>query len=628
LTIQGQAFETAAVQAPTLPIEIAFLLQRGVSHAALHRAAAAARRIGCTSDEALIKLNLLDEETYYRALAAEMGFAFLESDFAVSPQTRFPDALLLGMARLARETSGPDYVLAPAGLPVGWMLSRRRPFGRGFAIATPTALTRAVLRSCGAAIARSANALADAEPHRSYRGGASRAQKAAGLSTLACVVAAAAFAPRAALACFTVLSGLTFLAMVTVRLGAAREAPPVRPIRPSPRASDEALPTYTVIVPMRREHRVLPRLVASLRALDYPPPKLQAIIAIEADDHEMAAALSGMRLPAHFEVLVAPPGEPRTKPRALNIALAIARGEFVTVYDAEDVPSPDQLRLAVAAFAQAPANVACLQARLVIDNTDDNWLTRFFTTEYATLFDAINPGLAALDLPVPLGGTSNHFRTAVLRELHGWDAFNVTEDADLGIRLALAGYRVRDLPSATLEEAPSSWKPWFGQRIRWMKGFMQVVITHSRHPGAALKALGARRFLAAVTLTLGTVAAALGYPIFTLVTLLAMLNGTWLAASTLPEAFMSGLGLTLFSAGLAAMTVPAVIGLKRRRWWRLLPYVPLLPLYYGLVSIAAWQAVIELMRHPFRWHKTEHGFARTSRTGLLNGGAPADGGRD
>jgi len=161
-----------------------------------------------------------------------------------------------------------------------------------------------------------------------------------------------------------------------------------------------------------------------------------------------------------------------------------------------------------------------------------------------------------------------------------------------------------------------------------MKGFMQVVITHSRHPGAALKALGARRFLAAVTLTLGTVAAALGYPIFTLVTLLAMLNGTWLAASTLPEAFMSGLGLTLFSAGLAAMTVPAVIGLKRRRWWRLLPYVPLLPLYYGLVSIAAWQAVIELMRHPFRWHKTEHGFARTSRTGLLNGGAPADGGRD
>jgi cellulose synthase/poly-beta-1,6-N-acetylglucosamine synthase-like glycosyltransferase len=355
---------------------------------------------------------------------------------------------------------------------------------------------------------------------------------------------------------------------------------------------------------------------------------LQAIIAIEADDHEMAAALSGMRLPAHFEVLVAPPGEPRTKPRALNIALAIARGEFVTVYDAEDVPSPDQLRLAVAAFAQAPANVACLQARLVIDNTDDNWLTRFFTTEYATLFDAINPGLAALDLPVPLGGTSNHFRTAVLRELHGWDAFNVTEDADLGIRLALAGYRVRDLPSATLEEAPSSWKPWFGQRIRWMKGFMQVVITHSRHPGAALKALGARRFLAAVTLTLGTVAAALGYPIFTLVTLLAMLNGTWLAASTLPEAFMSGLGLTLFSAGLAAMTVPAVIGLKRRRWWRLLPYVPLLPLYYGLVSIAAWQAVIELMRHPFRWHKTEHGFARTSRTGLLNGGAPADGGRD
>jgi hypothetical protein len=166
----------------------------------------------------------------------------------------------------------------------------------------------------------------------------------------------------------------------------------------------------------------------------------------------------------------------------------------------------------------------------------------------------------------------------------------VTEDADLGVRLALAGYRVRDLPSATLEEAPSTWKPWFGQRIRWMKGFMQVVITHSRHPLDALRALGPRRFVAAVTMTLGTVVTALGYPLFMAVTVFAICDGTWLAVTNPLEAFRSGLGLTLFAAGLVAMLAPAVVALHRRRWWRLYAYVPLLPLYYGLVSIAAWHA--------------------------------------
>ncbi|HKH34423.1 MAG TPA: glycosyltransferase family 2 protein, partial [Beijerinckiaceae bacterium] len=299
-------------------------------------------------------------------------------------------------------------------------------------------------------------------------------------------------------------------------------------------------PVWTVIVPMRREGRVLARLIGSLEALDYPRPKLQTVLVTESDDREMAAALSEIRLPSHFEVVVAPPGKPQTKPRALNVVLPLARGEFLTVYDAEDVPDPDQLRLAAATFARSAPEVACLQARLVIDNTDDNWMTRLFTIEYATLFDVINPGLAAIDLPVPLGGTSNHFRTEILRQLHGWDPWNVTEDADLGIRLALAGYRVCDLPSATLEEAPSAWKPWYGQRIRWMKGFMQVVVTHSRRPIEALRALGPRRFFAAVTMTLGTIMTALGYPLFAALTLFAIYEGTWLATRTPLEAFKSG----------------------------------------------------------------------------------------
>jgi glycosyltransferase XagB len=259
----------------------------------------------------------------------------------------------------------------------------------------------------------------------------------------------------------------------------------------------------------------------------------------------------------------------------------------------------------------------------VIDNTDDNWLTRFFTIEYATLFDVINPGLALGDLPVPLGGTSNHFRRPVLESLHGWDAWNVTEDADLGIRLALAGYRVFDLPSATLEEAPGSFHAWLKQRQRWMKGFMQVVVTHSRRPLAALRALGPLRFFAAVATILATFATALGYPLFMIVSIVVFYDGSWLTASTPMEALRSAVGVTLFGAGLVAMIAPAVVAIERRRWRRLYPLVPLLPFYYALISIAAWGALAELIRDPFGWNKTEHGLARTSRSGLLVGSRAA-----
>jgi cellulose synthase/poly-beta-1,6-N-acetylglucosamine synthase-like glycosyltransferase len=274
-----------------------------------------------------------------------------------------------------------------------------------------------------------------------------------------------------------------------------------------------------VIVALYHERRVLARLVEAITAIDYPPPKLDVKFVIEADDEEMHQALDGMRLPAIFEVIVAPPGEPRTKPRALNVALPLARGDIVAIYDAEDVPHPNQLRLAVKTFARVPLNVACLQARLVIDNTDDTWITRFFTIEYATLFDVINPGLSRLDMPIPLGGTSNHFRRSVLQRLRGWDAWNVTEDADLGIRLVLAGYRVGDLPSPTIEEAPSNLGAWINQRTRWMKGFMQVCVTHSRQPLRGLRSLGPARFFGALTMTFGTVAAALGYPFFTVLSI-------------------------------------------------------------------------------------------------------------
>ena len=441
-------------------------------------------RIGCTSDEALIKLNLLDEETYYRALAAEMGFAFLESDFAVSPQTRFPDALLLGMARLARDFR--------SGL-------RARAGGapRGLD-AEPQAALRPGLcdRDAHGLDARRA-----AQLRRGDRPLRQRARRCRAAPLLpgrrkpraeGCGPFDVGLRGRRGGICSARSLGLLHGALRPDLPGHGDGAPRRRarsasgpPIRPSPRASDEALPTYTVIVPMRREHRVLPRLVASLRALDYPPPKLQAIIAYRGGRsrdggslvrHAPAAPFRGAGGAAGRAAHQAAGPQRRSRRRARRVPVGLRRGgraEPRISSGSRSRPSPS-----------APAKVACLQARLVIDNADDNWLTRFFTLEYAALFDVINPGLAALDLPVPLGGTSNHFRTAVLRELGGWDAWNVTEDADLGIRLARAGYRVRDLPSATLEEAPLDLAAWMRPAHPLDEGLHAAVITHSRHPGA------------------------------------------------------------------------------------------------------------------------------------------------
>jgi cellulose synthase/poly-beta-1,6-N-acetylglucosamine synthase-like glycosyltransferase len=370
-------------------------------------------------------------------------------------------------------------------------------------------------------------------------------------------------APELTWSILMAIAGLTFLWRVTLRLAAAREPVPAEPTLKPSRTEDQDLPAYTLIIALYREQRVLARLVEALTALDYPAAKLDIKLVVEADDEEMHEAFSAITLPGSFQVIVAPPGAPRTKPRALNVALPFAGGDYVTVYDAEDVPHPNQIRLAVETFARVPLDVACLQARLVIDNTDDSWITRLFTIEYATLFDVINPGLTRLDMLVPLGGTSNHFRKSVLQRLGGWDAWSVTEDAELGIRLAVAGYRVADLPSATLEEAPATLKAWMKQRTRWMKGFMQVCITHSRKPLRTWRSLGTARFFGAVTMTFGTAVAALGYPFFTLLSIKGLVDQSLFRAETLLEAMSSALGVILFVSGLVAIIVPALAALQR-----------------------------------------------------------------
>ncbi|WP_452101169.1 glycosyltransferase family 2 protein [Camelimonas abortus] len=373
------------------------------------------------------------------------------------------------------------------------------------------------------------------------------------------------------------------------------------------------LPVYTVIVPVYREANMAAHVLEQLEQLDYPRRLLDVKIMVEADDHATRAAFLALRPPPWISVTVVPPGAPRTKPWALNVALAMARGELVTIYDAEDAPEPDQLRRAAAAFAAAGDDLACLQARLAVDNAAAGWLPACFALEYAALFDVINPGLARLGLPMPLGGTSNHFRVAALRKALGWDAWNVTEDADLGLRLARLGWRVGDLDSTTHEEAPVRLRPWMRQRVRWLKGWLQVAITHGRRPRQLARDLGWAGAWAAASQCLGVALGALGYPLFALATVIYFAR-VCAGAPSSPLAF--GCAVGVLAAGAAAVAVPALAGALRRDP-RLLRAAPLLPFYYLLVSAAAWLALAEQLRHPARWNKTAHGVARSSRSGRL-----------
>ena len=341
--------------------------------------------------------------------------------------------------------------------------------------------------------------------------------------------------------------------------------------------------------------------------------KLDVKIVAEAGDAETLGALREVRLPAYCEVIIAPPGKPQTKPRALNIALPFCRGSLLVIYDAEDEPQPQQLREAAAAFAEAPDNVVCLQARLSIDNCDDSWLAAMFAMEYAALFDVINPGLAALGLQFPLGGTSNHFRVEALRGIGGWDAWNVTEDADLGIRLARYGYHIGVIDSTTFEEAPAGLRVWRPQRQRWLKGFMQTLVTHCREPRRLVREAGAGGAAAALILVAGPVLGALLGPVLFAVTTMQIVSGELLAPPDVPTLLATVASLTLFAFGAVSCLWPLLLGVKRRGLWRAARWLPLLPLYYGLMSIAGWGALVELVRSPFSWNKTEHGLARSSK---------------
>lgn len=371
----------------------------------------------------------------------------------------------------------------------------------------------------------------------------------------------------------------------------------------------KTLPVYTILLPMYKEPEVVKHLIAGIMEMDYPLEKLDVKILLEEEDTITYDAVRALRPPANFEIVRVPYSVPKTKPKACNYGLLFARGEYLTIYDAEDVPEEDQLRKVVAAFRKGPENMICVQAALNYFNSDQNLLTRMFTLEYSYWFDYMLPGIEALGMPIPLGGTSNHFRTEMLRLLGGWDPFNVTEDADLGIRASAHRMWVSTINSTTFEEANSHTGNWIRQRSRWIKGYMQTYLVHMRNPLRLFRTIGLMPFLGVQLLIGGTFMTFLINPILWLLFIF------WIAFRPLwMESVFPLWILTLSTLNLIVGNAMGIylnmLAVFRRRLFHLTFYSLMNPFYWILHSIAAYKALWQLFTKPFFWEKTVHGLAK------------------
>ncbi|CUX81370.1 MAG: family 2 glycosyl transferase [Roseibaca calidilacus] len=364
-------------------------------------------------------------------------------------------------------------------------------------------------------------------------------------------------------------------------------------------------PIVSVMVPLYREPEVVPRLVNRLARLTWPRELTDILLVVEENDHLTRDALAKQRLPNWMRVILVPDAKLKTKPRALNYAMAFARGDIIGVYDAEDAPEPDQIHRVVAAFALGPKNLACVQGVLDFYNPAVNWLSRCFTIEYATWFRVILPGMQRLGLAVPLGGTTLFFRRDVLTSLGGWDAHNVTEDADLGIRLARHGYVTHLLPTVTFEEANCHVLPWIKQRSRWLKGYAITWLVHMRQPALLWSQLGAWRFFGVQVLFLGTLVQFLLAPLLWSFWLMLLGLGHPLQ-DTLPGQAFSVLAAVFLLAEATTLALGA-IALRARHHAGLWRWLPALHLYFPLAVLAVYKALWELISAPFYWDKTAHG---------------------
>jgi len=422
-------------------------------------------------------------------------------------------------------------------------------------------------------------------------------------------LAFAALAPVLAFSALAVWAVVTLIATTALRsaatllqMRAMRRGEVGINVDPAP---TKRLPVVTLLVPLFREREIAATLVRRLAALDYPAGCLDICLVVEEDDLTTQDTLASANLLPSMRQIVVPRAMLQTKPRALNYALDFARGSIVGIYDAEDLPAPDQIRRVAERFLAAGHELACVQAVLDFYNAGSNWLSRCFTVEYATWFRIILPGLERMGLVVPLGGTSLFFRRAAIEALGGWDAHNVTEDADLGLRLARHGYRTELISSVTQEEANCRFWPWVKQRARWLKGYAVTYAVHMRRPLRLLRQLGAWRFLGVQVVFLGTLSQFVLAPV---------LWSFWLIPLGLPHPLVNVapwgvlvlLGALFLLSEVITITIGCIAAATTGRSW-LIKWVPTLHFYFPLGALAAYRGLLDMVVRPYYWDKTAHG---------------------
>jgi cellulose synthase/poly-beta-1,6-N-acetylglucosamine synthase-like glycosyltransferase len=575
---------------------------------------------GTTFQAELLVSGLVTETAFYRAVADDLGVPF---------ETRIdPESLLLREAdglSILRGAKGNMWaqmlggygniqLLAAPDL-AGWKRLRRyckggSGVGRRVKIVAPAVLRQAVLRRLRESLVqRALTHLLDQRPDCSALAVLS-AWQAFFLGAFAVAVPTALLLKSTAFFVFLhILFSMFFLGCVALRIAAALRFEP-RPSKKLPAAASPEMPVYSVLVALRREAEVVPQLLLALSRLQWPRSKLEIKLVCEEDDRETVHAIRAHPLRSYVEVVVVPVSQPRTKPKALSYALPLTSGEFVVLYDAEDKPHPMQLIEAWQRFSAADAGLGCLQAPLEISNRRASLIANMFGFEYAALFRRLLPWLAAHRLVLPLGGTSNHFRRPVLEEVGGWDPYNVTEDADLGLRLARFGYRAETLSCPTREDGPEDFDTWLAQRKRWFKGWIQTWLVHMRNPVRLARDLPFASFCMAQILFAGMVLSALMHPFLLLsaLVLIAQVSG--------------GVPLRVWQWGLLAFdSVTVVLGYasfmvlgrmtlnerESRGFWKV---CLLTPVYWLMLSLAAWCSIYELWKRPHHWHKTPHREAR------------------
>lgn len=626
-TIQSQV-PKLVFPTPIRPVEIGApprrklgdtLLEAGVVTAeALNEALALAQRTGIRIGQALIHLRYIDEAQLVAFLSAQQGVPFFRHDL----HSFNPDAARLLPEELTRrhhalpitadehhvtvamldplDASARQQLSAALGRPIIPAITTVRDLEQAFEAVYQDEYTH-----------RSTRGLMTSYPHDSAFRVVTQGQKIALGGLLALVVIGLVLRPIELLIGLNTVATLIYLAFTAHRfwlvIRAFSHGSEVPVSAEEVQALDDRdLPLYTILVPVYREANVLPKLMRAISALDYPETKLDVKLLMEANDAETIAAAQALGLPPWVEQVIVPDSLPKTKPKACNYGLIKARGTYVTIYDAEDLPEPDQLKKVVIAFRKLTDDVACVQAKLNYYNRYQNLLTRWFTTEYSMWFDLILPGLDSIRAPIPLGGTSNHFRRNRLEALGGWDPFNVTEDADLGVRLHKAGYRTAIVDSTTFEEANSDTRNWIRQRSRWVKGYIQTWLVHMRSPLRLWRSLGPRAFVDFNLTVGGTALCLLLNPIYWTLTLVWFLT-RWQGIEQLFPPSIYYLGVLNLMLGNFAFMYLCILGALRRGYYDLVTYALLVPAYWLLMSIAAWKGLIQLFTRPFYWEKTIHG---------------------